>query len=360
MNQVTFERPELLLLLLVVPPLLALQLIGWLTRRRALAVFGGRGSGLVSRSASLQAVKHGLALIAVAALAVGLAGPEIGVRERVVTQQGVDLAIALDVSQSMAARDAPPDRLRTARNAVESLGRQMAGSRVALVLFAGDGAVRYPPTSDPKVLAQVLDNSRVFRPKPGSSLRAGLLAAVEAFSSGDPSRDEPRRRRAVLVLSDGEDTAGSLPDSAALLERGIRVYAIGVGTPEGAQIPTYDNLGRPLGPLRRADGQPVVSKLDEDALRSIAQAGGGKYWHYLGDEAVPRELADELRTLDITEISKELVPDDRFQWLVGIAVLALLLEWLISDRRRMPAPRPVTRVETPHAGRAVPAAERAT
>ncbi len=347
----SFERPEALLLLLAVPLLVALQVRTFVARRWALRTFGGHGAGLVSTSGGRQIAKGFAVTVGATVLVLALAAPAVGTRERVVTMQGVDLAIALDVSQSMAVRDAPPDRLRTARRAVESLGKQLSGSRAALVLFAGDGAVRYPPTSDPAVLAEVLDNSpRAFRLTPGSSLRAGLQAALEAFPSGPR---EAQRRRAILVVSDGEDTAGDFPDTGALRSRGIRVFAFGVGTPEGGEIPTYDTLGRPAGTLRRADGTPVISRLDEDALRQLAERGDGRYWRYAGDEAPVRELVAELRTMDVTEVSKELVPDDRFQVFIALGLALLLLEWLVSERRAMPRPRSVARAEPRRAAGAV-------
>ena len=336
-GQVTYQRPELLWLLALVPALAGIELATFVARRRALAAFGGRGAGLVSRSAALQLAKALLLLLASTALPVALAGPQLGVTERAVRQQGADLVIALDVSQSMAVRDVPPDRLRAARNAIASLGRQLVGSRIALVLFAGDGVLRYPATSDGAVLGAVLDNSgRGFRLPGGSSLRAGIEAALNAF----PDRRDGERRKALLVVSDGEYPAEELPAGTLLRERGIRVFALGVGTTAGGQIPTYDGDGRQTGVLRGADGQPITSRLYEDTLRRLAEQAGGRYWHYAGEEGALADLVAEIRAMDTSEISRERFPDDRFQIFTGLAFAALLLEWLLSDRRPMPSPRP--------------------
>ena len=341
-----FQRPELLLLLAAVPLLIALEVALFRGRAHALAVFGGRGAGLVSRSVSRQRLKAALGLLAATAVIVALSGPTSGVREREVKQRGVDLVIALDVSQSMAAHDVLPDRLRAASRAIETLGRQLAGSRVALVLFAGQGIVRYPPTTDPDVLGRALKNTgRGFRVPAGTALRPGLEAALEAFPQ---DVRESAGRKAIVLLTDGEDTteAVDLPDVGKLVARNVRVYALGVGTATGGPVPTYDDDGKFLGNLLHADGSPIVTRLDDRSLRAIAQATGGRYWQYTGGDAVVREVANEIRTLDTTEIAADtgVVPDDRYQWFVALAVAALLAEWLVSDRRRMPSPRPIATV----------------
>ncbi len=338
-DDVLFRRPELLWLVLLAPLLLAAYAAAFVIRRRALVAFGGKGARLVSRSAVRGWVKAFLLAFAVAALAAAVAGPEFGVTERAVTQQGADLVVALDVSQSMAARDVAPDRLTVARNVIDALGKKLVGGRAGLVLFAGDAVLRYPLTTEPAVLGRVLDDSaRGFRLVQGSSLRAGVDAALQAFGN-----DERRRRRIVLVVSDGEDLLGEAPDLNRLRQRGVRVFALGIGTPAGAQIPTYDEDGKFNGVLRGRDGQPVTTRLDEERLRTIAEKDEGRYWRYDGSEAVIDEIAHLVRTLDTSEISKELAPADRYQWFLALALAALLLEWVIGERARMPRPRPLAR-----------------
>lgn len=353
----SFERPELLLLLLLVPFVGGLQIVALLRRRRALAVFGGRGAGLSSvRDATLW-MKVILMTVAAASLAVALAGPRLGFVERAVRPRGVDLVVLLDVSQSMAVRDIAPDRLRAARDFIEALGAQLVGSRVALVLFGGDAVVRYPATDDPKVLTEVLDNSsRGLRPAGGSSLQAGIEASATAF----PPTADARRARAVVVISDGEITAGGAPRADALRDQGIRVYAIGVGSPTGGPIPTYTQDGKFAGMLLDDDGRTVISRLNEETLRAIVRDGGGRYWR-LGSGAPLRDLVTDLRALDTSEVLGETlnVPEDRTQVALGIAVAALLLEWLLGDRRAMPRPRALrTPIRGPSLRRVGPTAPR--
>ncbi len=339
-QQTGFLRPELLALLLAVPVLLVLLLIGDIARRRALMTFAGRGSSFVARSAARRRVKIVLAVLALSAATLAAAGPYVDVREREVKHLGVDIVIAVDISQSMAVRDvAATDRLRLARDTVETLSARLVGSRIALALFANEGVVRYPATTDPELLGRVLDNSaRGFRLPPGSSLRAGLSAALAGFP--DDVREGPASK-AVVVISDGEYAATDVPELAPYRERGIRIFALGVGTTEGGQIPTYDTEGRPTGALRGPGGQPVISRLNDTTLRAVADGTGGRYWRHTGSDGSVPELVRDLRSLDTSEITADggTTPDDRYQIVLAVALALLLLEWLVDDRAPMPSPK---------------------
>jgi Ca-activated chloride channel family protein len=273
---------------------------------------------------------------AVVALSFAAAGPFVDLREVEVRWRGVDLVVALDVSQSMAVRDAPPDRLHAARDAIRSLVDDLPGTRVALVLFAANGLVRYPPTTDPKVIADSLDSpGRTFRPTSGSSLRAAIDAAVDAFPS------DSALPKAVLVVSDGEDVIGDRPDLVTYRAKNIRLFGLTVGTPEGGLIPTYDSSGKEQGPLVDQAGTPIVSHMHEELLRGYAVATGGDEWHYDGSPASLHGVAAALLGMgsgDLTGRSEQR-PDDRYQLLALVALAAILAEWIVSERRAMPWPR---------------------
>jgi Ca-activated chloride channel family protein len=336
-------RPELLALLLIAPLLVALVVLAERARARSARAFAG-AAGLSARSRVRLIAKSTLLLLAFAAVVIALAGPFVDLRLRGARRLGVDIVLAVDVSQSMATRDVEPDRLRAARHVSQELGERMVGSRVSLVLFAGQGATRYPATTDPRILGEVLDNSgksgNVLQK--GSSLAAAIDAALQAFPL-DPSQD---RGRAIVVVSDGEVTLGSAPDVASLADKNIKLFTLGVGTTKGGQIPTYDaNDGKFTGYLRGADGVAIVSKLDEKSLADLAAAGGGRYWHFEGNDAVLGELAGQLHTLEAVEPVENAgsVPDERSRPFIAFAVMAVVLERLISDRRKMPTPGTASR-----------------
>lgn len=338
MNGLGIARPELLLLLLCAPLLGALLVRSVRAREAALRVFAG-GSTLSMRSRSRLWIKGGLLVLAFVSIVIALAGPYVDLRTRGARRIGVDLVLAIDVSQSMATRDVQPDRLRTARHVAQELGDQMIGSRLSLVLFAGQGTIRYPATTDPRIVGEVLDNSgKGVRVTQGTSLAAAIGSAIGAF----PTDSGAQRGRAIVIVSDGEVTLGDAPDVATLQDAGIRVYAIGVGTPEGGPIPTYDTAtGNFIGYLKAPDGTPVTSKLDEASLQALASGSGGQYWRYIGDDHVMSELAAQLRTLDAVQAVENAgaVPDERSSWFLALAVTLLIVERLLPDRRRIPSER---------------------
>ena len=338
LSNLGLARPELLALLLVAPLLLALVVLAERARDRSARSFGG-ASALTARSRVRLWLRSALLLLAFVSVAIALAGPFVDLRLRGARRLGVDIVLAIDVSQSMATRDVEPDRLRAARHLAEQLGERMSGSRVSLVLFAGQGTLRYPATTDPRILGEVLDNSgKGVRLQQGSSLAAAMTSALTAF----PTDAEPGRGRAIVVVSDGEITLGSAPDVTTLADQGIQLFTIGVGTPTGGQIPTYDSTdGKFTGYLRGPDGVAIVSKLDETGLRRIAESAGGRYWRFTGSDSVVAELAGQLHGLEAVEpiANAGSVPDEKSQLFVAFAVGAMLLERLVSDRRRMPSPR---------------------
>lgn len=331
-------RPELLGLLLLVPLLLLLLAFAARARERALLVFAGSGA-ITGRSRARTWLKSVLVLLAFSSLVIALAGPYVDLRLRGARRLGVDIVLAVDVSQSMAVRDVEPDRLRAARHIAEEIGGRMIGSRVSLVLFAGQGALRYPATTDQRILGEVLDNSgKGVRLQQGSSLAAAVESALAAF----PTEAELGRGRAIVIVSDGEVTFGSAPDIATVVARKIGLFTVGVGTPAGGKIPTYDDrTGKFVDYLRGPDGVPIVSRLDESGLRRLAESANGRYWRFVGDDAVLAELAGQMHSLEAVEPVENAgsVPDEKSQWFVAFAVAAMLLDRLLSDRRRSPSPR---------------------
>jgi Ca-activated chloride channel family protein len=337
-----FSRPELLPLILIAPLLVALVVRAERARDRSARAFAG-AAGLSARSRARLIAKSALLLLAFASVVIALAGPYVDLRLRGARRLGVDIVLAVDVSQSMATKDVEPDRLRAARHFSQELGERMVGSRVSLVLFAGQGTTRYPATTDPRILGEVLDNSgKGPKLQQGSSLAAAIDSALQAFPL-DPTQG---RGRAIVVLSDGEVTLGSAPDVASLADKNIKLFTVGIGTLKGGQIPTYDARdGKFTGYLRGPDGVAIVSKLDEKSLSDLAAAGGGRYWRFEGNDAVLDQLAGQLHGLEAVEPVENAgsVPDERSRPFIAFAVFAVALERLISDRRKMPMPGAATR-----------------
>ena len=335
--KVALAHPELAPLLIAAVLIVAVCAIALVRRRRALAAFAGPGSGLASASPARQVTKLVLVGGACVLVVVALIGPQIGEVPRR-GASSVDTVIALDVSQSMAARDMAPDRLHVAQDAIEVIGQQLAGARVGLTLFAGSSIVRYPLTADTRILGPALDTSgHGFHLNPGSSLRAALQGAAAQF----PITDSPNQRaKAIVIVSDGEDPAPDLPPLDAYLARNIHVFTLGIGTPEGGPVPVYDAKGQFQQMLVDSNGTQVTSRLADGRLAKLAADGGGRYFRYDG-EAAAKSLTDALRAIDGSATTTEggVSPEDRYQIFLGLAVILLIAEWLINERRPMPRPR---------------------
>ena len=334
---VALAHPELAPLLIAAILVVALCVIALVRRRRALAAFAGAGSGLASASPARQVTKLVLVGSACVLVVVALIGPQIGE----VPRRGastVDTIIALDVSQSMAVRDVAPDRLHVAQGAIEVIGQQLAGARVGLTLFAGSSVVRYPLTADTKILGPALDTSgHGFRLNPGSSLRAALQGAAAQFPITDASQ---QRAKAIVIVSDGEDPAPDLPPLDTYLARNIHVFTLGIGTLDGGPVPIYDAKGQFQQMLVDVNGTQVTSRLADERLAKLAADGGGRYFRYDG-EASAKSLTDALRAIAGAATTTEggVSPEDRYQIFLGLAVILLIADWLINERRPMPRPR---------------------
>ena len=334
----TLAHPELAPLLIAAVLVVALCVLALVRRRRALAQFAGPGARLVSASPARQVAKLILVGGACVLVVLALIGPQIGEIPRRAAVSTVDTIIALDVSQSMAVRDLVPDRLHVAQDAIENIGKQLAGGRVGLTLFAGSSVLRYPLTADTKIVGPALDTSgHGFRLNPGSSLRAALTGAGAQFPVTDASN---LRAKAIVIVSDGEDPAPDLPSLDIYLARNIHVFTVGIGTSQGGPVPVYDAKGLFQQMLVDSNGTQVTSRLDEARLQALAANGGGRYFRYDG-EATAKSLTDALRAIDTAATPTEggVSPEDRYQIFLGIAVVLLIADWLIDERRAMPRPR---------------------
>jgi Ca-activated chloride channel family protein len=331
-------HPELAPLLIAALLIVALCVVGLVRRRRALAAFAGPGARLASASPARQVAKLILVGGACVLVVLALIGPQIGEVPHRAATSSVDTIIALDVSQSMAVHDLEPDRLHVAQDAIEVIGQRLAGSRLGLTLFAGSSVLRYPLTADTKIVGPALDTSgHGFHPQPGSSLRAALQGAAAQFPITDTSN---QRAKAIVIVSDGEDPAPDLPPLDAYLARNIHVFTLGIGTTAGGPVPVYDAKGQFQQMLVDPNGTQVTSRLDEARLAKLATDGGGRYFRYEG-AATAKSLTDALRAIDTpaTPIEGGVSPEDRYQIFLGIALILLIADWFIDERRPMPRPR---------------------
>lgn len=333
-------HPQYLWTLAAAPLVAALFLWGAWQRRKAFQRFGE--SALVSKlaaavSARRRRWKAALVVLGVLLLALTLAGPQIGSKLREVKREGVDMVIALDVSASMMAEDVAPNRLERAKNEIKKLLDGLRGDRIALVIFAGDAFIQCPLTTDygaVRLFLDVADPSLL--PTPGTDFSAALRMAIQAFEA--PSEDEGETRtRALLIVSDGENHVADLDTiTEEARTRGIVLYATGVGEAAGVPIPLYRS-GRRAGYKKDLQGQVVQTRLEEDALKALAEDGA--YFRIARTSSSLPEIISALERLDKTEFGADQFEEYevKYQWSLAFALLLLLTERLVGDRRRKAA-----------------------
>lgn len=335
----SWSHPTYLLALLAVP--VAAALFAWAAarRREALRRFAGQEQdALAGALARRRRWRAALLTGAVFFLAVALAGPRYGTQLREVRQEGLDVIVALDVSESMRAEDVAPSRLARAKYEIEQLLDELQGSRVGLVVFAGDAFLQCPLTTDFGAVRLFLDTAEpALVPTQGTDFGQALRVALQAF---DTANDGPTdaRARVLLLLSDGEDHAGGFrSDLAAAADLGVTVFAAGVGESEGAPIPIY-RQGRLAGYKTDRSGQTVRTRLEEGALREI---GRGGYYRIARTSSDLPGITTALGRLDRGVFAAEQFEAfaEQYQWPLALALLLLVAERLLAARR-VPDPVP--------------------
>lgn len=331
-----FATPAMLWWLFAVPVLAALAVGGALLRRRALAAFSGSEAHVARFRAEVsvhkRAAKTIALLVAVTAGIVAASRPQWGNGTETLTRKGIDLAIVMDTSKSMAAADVAPSRLARGVAAASGLLDRLEGDRVALVTFAGKPAIACPLTLDHEAVRLFLDAVDVESVSvPGTALAAGIEQGIRAL--GPPAAEGTvAKGRALIVISDGEDHEGGVDEAiAAIRQAGVAVYAIGCGTDQGAPIPDGES-----GAYKKdAEGRLVTTRLDERPLRTLAIETGGKYYRATAAEGEVDEIAKALAAMDASGAGTVLKTRwvERFQIPLALALVALILETLISDRR---------------------------
>ena len=272
-------------------------------------------------------IRAGLLLGAVLLLALALAGPKWGFRWQEIRRQGVDLVVAIDTSRSMLATDLKPSRLARAKLAVRDLVARLQGDRVALVAFAGTAFLQCPLTLDYGAFIESLASVDVgLIPKGGTALGPALETAVGAFEGSEG------KHQAIILITDGEDHEGGVEEAAKKAsERGIRVFTVGIGTPDGELIPLEAG-----GYVKDRSGQVVKSRLGESTLQQIATTTNGVYLAAAGGGldlgALQREHIDALEKRELTSTLERRF-ENRFQIPLALAILLLAIEPLIGDRK---------------------------
>jgi Ca-activated chloride channel family protein len=328
-----FAHIEYLYGLLALPILGLIFLTALYRRKNALKSFGNADlvRGLTPEaSLSKPWFKFILMESALMLIIIAMAGPQFGTKLKEIKREGVELVIALDISNSMMAEDIAPNRLENAKRAISKLVDRLHNDKVALVVFAGDAFVQLPMTTDYEAAKMFLST---ITPKlinnQGTAIGAAIELGIKAFTPSD------EKNKALIIITDGENHEGNAVELAtAANDAGIIVHTIGMGLSKGAPIPEYNQYGQKD---YRTDnqGNVVISKLDEDMLKKIAVSGGGKYIRANNTKTGLNALFDELNQMEKAEMEVKAYAEyeEQFQYFVGFALLILLIEFFILFKK---------------------------
>ena len=328
-----FEHPYVLYALFLVVLFTGIFWIMMRWKRHALDLFGEHDvirSLIPDVSISRPVFKFILLLFAYVFLIIGLSNPQIGSKLQKVHRKGVDLMIALDISNSMRAEDIKPDRLERAKQAISRLIDDLYNDRIGIVVFAGKAFVQLPITTDYSAAKMFLSaiNTDLIQEQ-GTDIGSAIDLASRSFG------EDKKMNKAIIVITDGENHEDDAVEQAKIAaSKGIIVNTIGMGLPEGSPIPIYKN-NKLIGYKKDREGNTVITKLDEVMLQKIASAGNGIYVRANNTKAGVDRVFKEINKMEKKEFESKLYSDydDRFQYFLGIGIILIIIELFIFERK---------------------------
>ena len=322
-----FEDPSYLCLLWLIPVLVLVRLVGWRRRKAKLKRLGDPEllkQLMPNISKYRPTVKFVLMLAALALLIVMVARPQMGSKISHDKRHGIETIICLDISNSMLAQDVAPSRLDKSKMLIENLVDNFNNDKIGLIVFAGDAYVQLPITSDyvsAKMFLQNINPSLIQTQ--GTNIGEAIALASKSFSQ------QENVGRAIIVITDGENhEEGAQEAAAAANKQGVNVFILGIGNPQGAPIPMGDGSY-----LKDHSGNTVMTALNEQMCRELAQAGKGEYIHVDNTSDAERKLNDDITKLqkgDVTSVVYSAY-DEQFQAVGILVILLLIIEICINE-----------------------------
>lgn len=319
---------------LSVLPIFALLLCCYIYRmykiRQAIEHIGGKWRSLVIHNflpfrRNLKILFFGLALFF---LQIALLRPQWHEHAKVITQEGRDILIALDISRSMLATDCHPNRLEVAKKKIKQLLAMIDCERVGLILFSGSAYVQCPLTTDYSAFHMFLDHVDVDTISSGSTaMDAALAQALHLFKNAPG-----RKTKLLVIITDGEDFSSNLAQlKKEAQQQNMHIFTLGVGTPEGAPIPLYDQDGKSIGHQKDAKGKVVISQLNEGILHTLAVDVGGVYVPFTQDISDVSKLVKYITQFEKERFEDKQISqfDDKYHYFLLLSLCCLLAEWIL-------------------------------
>lgn len=325
-----FAQAYYLLLLFLIPLFFAAYALMRYFRKRRLKRFGDADlvkELMPSASGAKGWIRVSLFAAAFFFFTIGLSRPQIGAKLKERSTKGVEIMIALDVSNSMLAEDYSPNRLERAKLSISSLVDRLRDDRIGLVVFAGTSFVQLPVTTDyasAKMFLNSIGTESV--PVQGTAIGDAITTCIRSFST------QSEKSRAIILITDGENHEDD-PVAAAkqAAEMGIRVFTIGVGSPEGKPVPVNGEL------IKDKEGNIVVSRLDENILKDVARAGNGVYVRAGKSEFGLNPIVDDIKKMDEEMFSSVIFEefDEQYMYFFAIALVLFVIEMLVGERKSL-------------------------
>jgi Ca-activated chloride channel family protein len=323
-----FEHKDYLWLLWAVVPVLLLFLYFQYWRSSRLAEFGN--SSLLSQltpdvSFNKRLIKFILLTLAYEFMIIGFANPQVGTKQEKVKRQGIDVFIAMDVSNSMLSEDVKPNRLMRAKNFVSNFIDELHNDRLGMIVFAGRAYMQMPLTVDysaGRMYLKTINTSLI--PTQGTNIAEAVNMARENFVQED------NKHKALIIITDGEDNEGGTDEAIAeAVKQGVKIFTIGVGTDNGGPIPVGSDF------KRDESGNIVLSKMNQPMLRELAQKGNGRYFQLGSGKDEINAIFKELGRINTKDFEEVVFTDfnDQFQVCLIIAAILLFIEWMLSERK---------------------------
>ncbi|RRD02978.1 vWA domain-containing protein [Prevotella sp. OH937_COT-195] len=324
-----FEAPIYLYLLVIVPIMAAVRWFMMRSRKKKLAKFGDAvllAQLMPNVSKIRRTVKFWILQTALAMIIIMLARPQLGAKISNDKRNGIEAVIALDISNSMRAKDVMPSRLEKSKMLIENMVDNFTNDKVGLVVFAGDAFIQLPITSDYVSAKMFMQNTEPnLIASQGTNIGEALRIASSSFTKAE------NIGRAIIIITDGEDHEGGAEEAAAAAKKkGMNVFVLGVGSSKGSLIP--DDQG---GYVKDDTGSDVISALNEDMCRRIAEAGGGGYIHVDNTNVAQEKLNAALAKLQKGEFDSVIYSeyDEQFRAVAIIVLLLLIAEVCIMESR---------------------------
>lgn len=329
-----FGHPEYLYGLLAIFLFAGLYILNLFSRKKNLKKFGQSNliQFLMPDVANWRNnLKFVLLMLAFASLIIGLSDPEIGSKIDNVKRKGIELIIALDVSNSMMAEDVYPNRLEASKMAIEKLVDKLSNDKIGLIVFAKDAFVQLPLTADyvsAKMFLQDISTQSV--PIQGTDIGKAIETGMVSFSSS-----ENEKNKVLVIISDGEDHEEGVNEMAAeAAKKGIIIHTIGMGQPQGAPIPVYGKFGKKDFKTDK-NGTIIITKTNDALLQQIASAGGGIYVRATNSLTVLNEIFDKINKMNQKEIESQIYSDyeHQYQYFIAFTILLLLIEFMLIEKK---------------------------